>query len=191
MWIPSLIKDKRGLTLIETLIYMGVLGVCMTAFFGILSQMLTVHARNSTRSRLAESAWLALNTLVANLEVAQAVDTTNSTLSSSPSALFFTLNDGTDVAVDVEQTPVDLNGNIGVVPRLHYALIGSEDNYITDSDVEVWMWKVEPVRDSGGVLTGLNLYLGIQVLNRQSLGYQQGRILYQTTVNFVAPTIEI
>ncbi len=185
-------KDTRGLTLIETIIYMGILTILLSAFLGILTQMLTVHARNSQRSRLAESAWTALNTLIVNLETANAVTSTSSVYDTDLGLLVFKNADGVDITVDTEVQTQNINGNIFDVNRLRYVVSGAgHTTYITDSDVEVWLWEITPVRNADGILTGLNLSLGIEVMNRQAFGYQQGRILYTTTVHLNSQTQEL
>lgn len=186
----TLARAPKGVTLVETILYVGLLALLVTAFVGLLSQLTVIQARTSTGGRLAENAAIALHFVGTSLPSAQSVNVTGSTFGTSTSVLRYTDSDGVAVIIDTVVVPTDFSGVTQNVRRLRYQA-GGTTSYLTDAEVNVVSWQVDTVRTSLGDLSGLNFELEIEMLNEQSSGYRQGSVYHQTTVSLTPLTTEL
>jgi hypothetical protein len=186
----SLSQSPKGVTLVETILYVGLLAVIVTAFVGLLSQLTVIQARTSTGGRLAENAAIALHFVSTSLPSAQSVNISGSTLGSQTSVLRYTNAAGTAVIIDTAVVPITFSGVTQNVRRLRYQA-GGVTSYLTDAEVNVVTWQVDDVRTSANDLSGLNIVLEVEILNEQATGYRQGTVRHQTTVSLTPLTTEL
>lgn len=183
------LKKVRGVTLVETVLYIGLLALLVSTYIALLSQLTLMQDRQSLSGRLAESATLALDQTVQFIENAQRINVTGSALGTSTSVLQFTDATGATVTLDTVVQTVIFSGVNQQVRRLRYTRSG-QTYYLTDTDVNVVTWRVDDVRTSSAELSGLNFVLELEVLNEQALGYRQGTVRQQTTIGLYPLTIE-
>jgi hypothetical protein len=186
----SISQAPRGVTLVETILYVGLLALLVTAFVGLLSQLTVIQARTSTGGRLAENAAIALHFTTTELTSAQSVNVSGSTFGTSTSVLRYTNSAGTSVILDAAVEPIVFSGVTQNVRRLRYQA-GGVTSYLTDAEVNVVTWQVDDVRTSTGDLSGVNLILEVEILNEQTTGYRQGTVRHQTTISLTPLTTEL
>ena len=174
----------------ETILYVGLLALLVTAFIGLLSQLTVIQARTSLGGRLAENAAIALHFVGTDVPRAQSINITGSSLGSQTSVLRYTNSAGTAVIIDTVVVPTTFSGVTQNVRRLRYQA-GGVTSYLTDSEVNVVTWQVDDVRTSTADLSGLNITLEVEVLNEQSTGYRQGTVRHQTTLSLTSLTAEL
>ncbi len=182
-------QDTRGVTLVETILYVGLLALLVTAYIALLSQLTLMQDRQSVSGRLAESATLALDQSVQFIENAQRINVTGSTLGTSTSVLQLTDASGTAITLDTAVQTLSFSGVNQQVRRLRYSRAG-QTYYLTDANVNVVTWRVDDVRTASNELSGLNFVLELEVLNEQTSGFRQGTVLQQTSVGLYPLTIE-
>lgn len=90
---PHITLRKRGFSLVETLVYLAVMVLMVTACIGIFSSLNTILARNAVERELTTSASVTLERMLRDLRAADIVDLTPSTFNVSPGTL--TLVQGT------------------------------------------------------------------------------------------------
>ena len=183
------LKDNRGVTLIETILYVGLLVLLVSAYVALLSQLTLMQDRQSIGGRLPESATLALDQVTQVVENAQRINVTGSTLGTPTSVLQLTDATGTTMTIDSVVQTINFSGVNQSVRRLRYSRSG-QTYYLTDADVNVVTWQVDDVRTTANELSGLNIVLELEILNEQSSGYRQGTVRQQTTVSLYPLTIE-
>jgi hypothetical protein len=183
-------RYPKGVTLVETILYVGLLAVIVTAFVGLLSQLVVIQARTSTGGRLAENAAIALHFVSTDLPRAQSVNVSGSTLGSQASVLRYTNADGTAVIIDTVVVPITFSGVVQNVRRLRYQA-GGVTSYLTDTEVNVVTWQVDDARTTTSDLSGLNIVLEVEILNEQATGYRQGTVRHQTTIGLTSLTAEL
>ena len=186
----SRFKPPQGVTLIETILYVGLLAVIVTAFVGLLSQLVVIQARTSTGGRLAENADVALHFVSTALPSAQSINVSGSTLGSQASVLRYTNAAGTAVIIDTVVVPTTFSSVVQNVRRLRYQA-GGVTSYLTDAEVNVVTWQVDDVRTTANDLSGFNLVLEVEILNEQTTGYRRGDVRHQTTVSLTSLTTEL
>jgi len=183
-------RAPHGVTLVETILYVGLLAVILTAFVGLLSQLTVIQARTSIGGRLAENAAVAMHFVSTALPSAQSVNISGSTLGSQTSVLRYTNPAGTAVIIDTVIVPMTFSGVSQNVRRLRYQA-GGTTSYLTDAEVNVVAWQVDDVRTTTNDLSGLNLTLEVEILNEQTTGYRQGTVRHLTTISLTSLTTEL
>jgi type II secretory pathway component PulJ len=163
--------NQSGFSLIETILYIGLLAMVMTGTvlfsIGLVQKMRIIDPR----VRMEEKAALMLQELQHELSGAQSVDVTNSTLGSNPSVLQFTNVDGEVMIFDRTNQTVNFVGGNQSVPRMRLQ-VDAVASWMTDKDLEVDVFQVDVVRDADNTLTGLRITLTLDALNAQ--GAQEG-----------------
>ncbi len=182
--------SPRGVTLVETILYVGLLALLVSAFVALLSQLTIIQARTSTGGRLAENAAMALHFATASLPSAQSVDVSSSTLGTATSVLHYTNAAGTSVILDTVIVPITFSGVTQNVRRLRYQA-GGVTSYLTDAEVNVVTWQVDDVRTTANNLSGLNITLELEILNEEATGYRQGTVHHRTTISLTPLTTEL
>jgi hypothetical protein len=183
-------QAPKGVTLIETILYVGLLALLVSSFVALLMQLTIMQSRTSIGGRLAENAAIALHFASTSLPSAQTVDITGSTLGSATSVLKYTNAAGATVTIDTVVTPIVFSGITQNVRRLRYQS-GGVTSYLTDAEVNVVVWQVDDVRTTSSDLSGLNFILEVEILNEQASGYRQGTVRHQTTVGLTSLTTEL
>lgn len=182
--------SKQGFSLIETVLYIGLLAIVLSVFASALLRMTLQYQSIDPRVRMEQRAAIVFDQLSYDVSDAASIDTTNSSLGSHPSRLEIVNDAGQSIRVEVVEDTVAFVGGDESVDRLRYR-VGSDDVvWMTDPDMEVTEWVVEAVRDSAGTLTGLNIHLSIEM--REATGVYRGTSFEEDlTLSLQAPTTEI
>lgn len=148
----------RGITLLETVLYIGMFMVALPTMVGFVLQLSRHDLQFDARVRMEQTASLVLSEIQNTVTSADAVRTSLSTLGTNPSLLTLTNSTGQTVVIDCPTTTAETSGGETVDIRRLRLQIGVEPAvWLTDSDIDVTTWRISPVRDSANALTGLRL----------------------------------
>ncbi len=166
-------RTPKGITLIELVIYIGVLVLILGGMTIFLIQ--TVRIQGATLPAIE------MNTANSQImwqlrhEIAEATsfNETASTLESSPSTLV--LVDGSGQTVTIDRIAD------GGVDRLRLTR-DSQSYWITGTSVDVTGWLAESVVDSLGVTTGIRLTVNMEITGNSNDAYRQNASQESTTL---------
>ena len=173
--------DTRGITLLETVLYIGLFAVVLlaaTTFFLEFGQSRELFAR---RAQMTEAAGIILSHLNTELSGADAWNITASTLGSVNGSLVYTNDDGVSGTIDRPTDAVVIGGAPQNVNRLRATVSGSPEEWITPADINVVAFELHEVTDGLGATTGLNLTLELFMLNPSASALRSASFSSQTT----------
>lgn len=182
--------NAKGFTLLETIVYIAIFALLIPSFMSIILGFVQKSHAIEMRVRLEEKASLIRSELQYELTQAKSIDITHSTLGTNTSTLVF--KDPTNASITIERVEdsVAFQNQTQTVHRLQEQ-VSSGNEWMTDADMEVSVWKVEAVRNSLGVLTGLNAHLTIQMLNPDGSPYRDIELTTDTTIHLQPQTTEL
>lgn len=153
---PFLQKNSRGFSLVETIIYLGLLVLVMVGIVNLLLLMSRTARYLETAQHVQTSATVALDRMVRDIRNAQSVDVAQSTLGTNPGVL--TLNTTTVAGVAQTLQFYVLNGAVRVKQD------GVDLGPLTLSDVTVSSLVFNHITTSvsRGVKVSLSLSSGAQ-----------------------------
>lgn len=184
-------KSQKGITLVETLIYIGLLVVILPPLVIALVRVTRQVSLLDIRNRIQTSAALISSQITSDVTQASQIKVSTSTLGSSPSTLVFLDAAGQSVTIDRPTETVSFPGGDQVVRRLRMTRGASPAFYLTDPDVDVSAWQVDLVRNSANVLTGLRFHVDISTVNQSVTDpYQNARFSSDFTVDLQPHTIQ-
>src|SRR3989339_1236191 len=156
--------NQKGFSLFETVLYIGIFAILIPSFMGIILGFVQKSQAIDMRVRLEEKAAIIRSSLQHELTEATSIDVTHSVLGTSDSQLVF--QDATNQTVTLQKTASSVTFPQGVktVHRLERETL-STNEWMTDADMEVGTWNVGVVRNSSGVLVGLNVEMTLRMLN--------------------------
>ncbi len=182
--------NLRGFSLLETVIYIGLLSLLLTSTvvfsLGLLQKVDVIDSR----VRMEEKADLVLDELSNEITQAQSVNITGSTLGVAGSSLVFVDASGVSVTIDRASDSVDFPAGAQSVNRLRIQR-GAVADWLTDGDISVESWNVQAVRDSSTTLTGLNIELYLDLLNDDGSVFRQAQFDASTTISLNGQTSEL
>lgn len=155
---------RCGFSLIETVLYIGLLALILPSFVLFTLGFLQKNNDVDMRIRMEQKASLLLWELEEELTSATTLNITASLLERENSSLIFLDASGNPVTLDRPSVAVMFPGGEKTVQRLRMTR-NTESEWITDADMSVENWFLEPVRNSSGILTGLRVSLTLQTLN--------------------------
>lgn len=184
-------KKHRGFTLLETVIYIGLfvilIPVLVSSIVRVSREMSVVDLRNQVNlaSAALQSKW------ENDLSAAQQIRVSLSTFGTNPSTLVYVNSSGQTVTIDRPTVTVALPGGNQTGHRLRMQEGASPAVYLTDPDIDVSAWQVDPVRNSSGGLTGLRIHLDMKHFAQASGDpYQKAQFVSDMTIDLQPQTIE-
>ncbi len=182
-------RFARGITLIETLIYLAIMAILIPAFAALALQAVESGAGAAGKGHVNDSGLALLGMLEHEVTEASAVGVSASTLGGAFSTLVFKGKDGVTITLDVLQSVVVRSNTSTNVRRVRFQK-GTETVWLTDRDVEVVAWQVDAVRNSTAILTGLRFSWTLRPLNPSSSAYRQGVFSGTATFDLFPQTVE-
>lgn len=179
----------KGITLIETVVYIGLFMVVLPAYVLFLLQVWQTNTSLDERSRMEQTGALVFLELQNGITEAQAINVSTSTLSNDAGVLRFVDSTGQIVTIDRPTVSVTFSGVPTNVNRLRMQKGSSPAVYLTDPEINVTEWRIEAVRD-GSDLSGLRFNLDFAMLNPGTGAYRQSAFTGDTTLSLSAPTVE-
>ena len=155
------IFSRKGLTFIETVLYIGLIAIILPTMFLSLVYTTRIISLLDVRHEIALSSTTILSLFTKEVSEAQHIRTSLSTFGSNPSTFVYVDSLGVLVTIDRPTVSVTLPGGNQTVRRLRMQRGASASFYLTDPDVDVVSFQADPVRNSSGVLTGLRIHLDL------------------------------
>ncbi len=184
-------SQKRGVTLLETLIYIALLVVILPPLVMSLIRVTREVGLLDIRSRINTTSSLVISELTLGVTEASQVKVSLSTFGSSPSTLVFLDAVGQTVTIDRPTLTVTLPGGDQTIHRLRMTRGTAPAFFLTDPDLDVLSWQVDPVRNSASVLTGLRFHFDVATMNQSTVDpYQNARFVSDTTIDLQPQTTE-
>ena len=184
-----LAKSPRGVSLLETVLYIGLLAIILPAMAVFFLQVQLQHVAFDARTRLEQTAALTFSELQNNLTAAQAITTSTSTFGVNPSILRFKDVSGATVVIDCPSVSVVFPGGSQNVRRLRMQTGAAPAIYLTDSDIDVTSWQVTTIKNSADVLTGLRFNVNFALLGATKSVYRKAAFKSNTTISLAPQTI--
>ncbi|OGL70911.1 hypothetical protein A3C09_03160 [Candidatus Uhrbacteria bacterium RIFCSPHIGHO2_02_FULL_47_44] len=184
-------KLHKGITLIETLLYIALLVLILPPLVLSLVRVTRQVSLLDVRNRINTSSSLILSQVTRDITQATQIKTSLSTLGTTPGTLIFLDATGQTITIDRQDQVIVLPGGNQTVHRLRMTRGASPAFYLTDPDLDVQSWQVDVVRNSASVLTGLRFHLDVATMNPSTLDpYQNARLVADTTVDLQPHTTE-
>ncbi len=184
-----LAKLPRGLSLLEAVIYIGLVALILPVMVVFILQVQMQHVALDARTRLEQTAALTFHELQTDITSANTITTSTSTLSTNPSVLHFTNSTGSAVTIDCPSVSTVFAGGSQNVHRLRMQVGAAAAVYLTDYDVDVTTWQVETIKNSANVLTGLRFSLKYALLGATKDVYRSANFTGQTTISLSPQTV--
>ena len=185
-------KSQRGITLLETLIYIALLILILPPLVSSLIRVTREVSLLDVRSRINTTSALLASEFTSELIQATQVRVTQSTVGSSPGVLVFYDSTGQSVTIDRVSQSISFPGGNQTVRRLRMTRGASPAIYLTDPDIDVQAWQVDLVRNSTSVLTGLRFHFDFATLNQSTTDpHLNARLLSDFTVDLQPQTAEM
>lgn len=186
-----ILKSQKGITLLETLIYIALLIVILPPLVLSLIQVTRQVSLLDVRNRLNTTSAIIASQLTSDVTQATQIRVSQSTLGSSPSTLVFFDATGQTITVDRPTIVVSLPGGNQTVHRLRMTRGVTPLFYLSDPDLDVLAWQVDLVRNSASVLTGLRFHLDTATMNQSVTDpYRNARFISDFTVDLQPQTTE-
>src|SRR3989339_896504 len=175
-------QNKKGFSLLETVLYIGLLAIVLPLLTGFFLQFAQRHSVVDFRTRAEHQAAQIFTMLSFELGQANAIDVTNSTFGSTDSVLVFTDTDGLSVTLQNPTSLEQIGGEEQTIRRLQFERDGNMAYFLTDYRAQVPVWNVEAVRNNEGLLTALNITLEIETFDSSTTLFESARTSMQTTI---------
>ncbi|MCR4311873.1 MAG: hypothetical protein NUV56_01180 [Candidatus Uhrbacteria bacterium] len=180
----------RGITLIETVLYIGLLAITLPYMTSFLIKTQSEHRMFDARTRMEQTAGLVFQDLNYSLTKADSISITTSTLDVVASTFTFHDDAGTLIMIDCPTVSTSFLSGTQNVRRLRYQSGTGAATYLTDSDIDVTEWRVTAIRDSSDVLTGMRISLDLAMLGTDGSPYNDATFAGDTTISLQPHTIE-
>ena len=179
------------MTLLEVVLYIGMLMIVLPAMVMFVFHLQGQQGLFDARMRMGQSAEAVRGVLTDTLVSADAIRTSTSTLGVNPSTLRLMDVDGVTVIIDCPTVSVTFpSGNAHDVRRLRMQIGAADPVYLTDTDIDVTSWRVDVVRDSASVLTGLRVNLAFAMVTPTAGVLREATFSGTTTFDLSSQTIE-
>jgi len=181
---------SKGFSLIETVLYIGLLAILLPSFVMVTLGYIQKSESVDPKIRMEEKAAVLFSEIQYELNQAQSIDVTGSSLATDDSSLVFVDAEGASVTLSRTADAIAFIGGDQTIDRLERET-ASNVQWITDSDIDVNVWNVAVVRDSAGTLTGLNISMTMSVLNADGSPYRDISFSTDTTISLQPYTTEL
>lgn len=177
------------MSLLETILYIGLVMILLPSFTIFIVQMQMQHINLDARTRMEQTAALLLSEVQTTITAASAITTSTSTLDVNPSTLRFQNSSGTTVIIDCPTVSVTFPNRTQNVRRLRMQTGTAPAVFLTDSDIDVTTWQASTVKNSANVLTGVRITLGLSLLGAANGVYRGATFAGDTTISLSPQTI--
>lgn len=181
----------RGITLLETVIYIGVISFILPAFIVLVLRVWQQQIGFDARLRLEQTTALIFLELDSAITEADAIRVSSSTLGTDTSSLVFEDQNGTVVTIDLVSTTISFSGTNQTVRRLRLTRGSNDPVWLTEPEHDVTQWRAEAVRDVDSNLTGLRFSFDAELINGGGQVFRQASFAGDTTVALSPNTTEL
>ncbi len=182
---------SRGVTLLETMLYIGIVGIVLPAFSMFVLNIWQQQIGFDARMRLEQTTSLFFLEMTHEITEADSILVSTSTLANDTGVFKFTDENGIAITVDLVTTTIAFSGVNTTVHRLRIQHTGSDPVWVTDPEQNVTQWRIEAVRNASSVLTGLRLSLDAELINKAGKVYRNATFAGDTTISLSPHTTEL
>ncbi len=179
----------RGITLIETVLYMGLFMIILPGFVLFLLQLFHTHNGLDARVRMEQTGAEIFLELQNSLTEADAINVSTSTFADDNGVLKFLDSSGQLVTIDRPTVVTVFSGTNQNVRRLRMQKGAAAAAYLTDPEIDVTQWRIDAVR-SGSTLTGIRIQFDMAMLNPTADAYRKAAFAADTTFSLSGNTTE-
>ena len=177
----------KGFTLIETVLYIGLIMILLPSIVLMLLEVQKNQAHTYSRMLIEQTSAILLSEFENELLDAYSIVSSSSTLNSDQSILVFKKVDGGlnyELSFETDVVVIgDIQHNIG---RINF--FDGFNYWLTPEQINVTVFRIEPARNSDGELTGLNIELELSPLAILS-DEDVANILNTQTTLYLFPTV--
>jgi len=184
-------SKQQGFTLMEMVLYMGMVAIVLPMMVIFLLQVQQTQTLFNARANMEQTAALLHSEFSTELISAQSIRLTESTLESDDGLLVYDDINSDKIEIDRELTTVDFNGTNQSIRRLRMRKDSGPWTWITDRETDINGFFVYEVRDSNLTLTGIRFRLELIMLNPSGNPYRQASFDSSSTINLQPQTTEI
>lgn len=175
---------RRGITLLETILFIALVAIILPALALFVINLIERQDRLSTQLLVRQSAALAFQEMQQEIQLAQAISLSTSTVSSDTSSLSYVDGSGVLRTIRYATDTFTASGTNRTIGRLQ-ASSGGQDTWLTTSDLTVTVFRVDPVRNSEGVLTALNIALTLSPHVVENSSQTASVLVLDTTISLL------
>lgn len=151
----------KAFTLIETLIYIAILALVLPAISLFMVNTISRQHQITARIDIEENSAMILDELRYELQHAQSIQISTSTFNTTSSVLRFTDRAGIATSILVVNDTYTGEGQSRIIRRLQSTRSGVTQ-WLTDNNVAISSFFINPVRDTSGDLTGINMSITLE-----------------------------
>lgn len=181
----------KGITLLETMLYIGIIGVVLPAFTLLVLHVWDEQIGFDARMRLEQTTSLIFLETTHALTESDAILVSTSTLGTDTSVLRFQDANGASVVIDLVSATISFSGTNQTVRRLRMQKGASAPVWLTEPEHDVTQWRVDPVRNSSSTLTGIRISINAQLINKAGNVYRDASFATSTTIALSPHTTEL
>lgn len=183
-------QHPSGMTLIETVIYIGILAIILPSLVILLISVIQKVTRADARIRIAQTITALQTQLNYELLSALSINTSASVLGVNPSTLRFTSQSGELITLDRQAITVTFGNTQQTVNRLRWQRGIAAALWFTDPNLNVFLLRVDPIRDGINTLRGLRINIGIELVNTSITQERSATWSSSTTISLSPSTTE-
>lgn len=169
---------KKGFTLIETVLAVSIFLIVLPILLRLALSSVQAYQTIESKIRYEETVGLIFLELENQITGAKSIKISASNLNIDNGKLVFINNNSKTITIERPDTTLSFpNGDL-IVHRLSYQADANPPFWLSDANIEVASWKIEAVRNSTDVLTGLRFHIKLQQLNPS---FETQPLSYETT----------
>ncbi|MFH1404902.1 MAG: prepilin-type N-terminal cleavage/methylation domain-containing protein [Patescibacteria group bacterium] len=172
--------DRRGITMIEILIYIAILALLLPV---IVATMFFVNERQgiyAARAQIEQSAGLLEAQLRHEIVEAKQINSSASYFANDLGSLIFIDADDNTVTIDTSGSPARLRFTRGSDPSF----------WFTDNNIRVTKWRIERIINTSDELTGLKFEFALEPKNSKRV-FDSAKFEGDLTISLSPHTIEL
>lgn len=171
----------RGFTLIETLLYLALLAMVLPTV-----SLFIVHAARAQntiagRNAIEENATMVLEDMRYELQHAPSIQVSTSSFNTPTSRIRFIDRTGTANTIERTTDTYTANGESRIIYRVQN-MRGTATEWLTSNTITVSSLVMNPVRDTSGDLTGINISVTVEPHVATTVAQQAQALTLSTSV---------
>jgi hypothetical protein len=187
-----MLKNNKGITLIEAVVYIAILSLLLPAMVIFLINTTSGFNKFSVRSRMSSSAQVILSELNYSLSEATVFNTANSVLGANNGVIYFNDKNGNEFSIENVTGTVRFADEDQQINRLRLVdQINMISEWMTDPDINVESFKILGVRNASSTLQGVNIFLNLEGLNFEAENFSANSLQASTTIKFSPHILEL
>lgn len=172
------------------MLYIGILAIILPGLIILLISVAQRVARADARIRISQTITSLQTQLNHNLIEATSINSSASSFGINPSTLRFTNQNGELITLNRQTTTVIFGSTQQTVNRLQWQRGVAAPVWITDPNLNVFLFRIDAVRDGTNILRGLRLNIGIELINASITPERAATWSSSTTISLSPSTTE-